>query len=574
VSPDDQPRIEQLLAGARMLLALVAMVAVYLDPSEPTQFAPAASTLLVTYAVFASAIAAASQWDATLVIGGRTIVHAVDVAVAALITLLTQGPSSPFYVFFVFVLMAAAVRWGTRRTLSTGVAVISAYILETVVLMRIAPAGFEVSRFLMRAAYLLAATIVFTWIGGRLTRFQAERDLLSRTLARITTGGRFATTFTDVVDECVRHIGARMAVIVLRTAGRTPVVWRVPAIGADVPTDVGEAATALADRVDAATPSDASVWHSGRVQGDTRRLRVLGADGRAEWASLPLAGPRQLLAAEGAADYRGVRVRLDEWDVCVLVFDAGTGRDDDLRLLQRLASPLGSALYAQYLTGRVRSRVGEVERARLARDLHDGLIQSLIGLEMELAALRRHPQAPTVASDLEAIQSRLHEAVLDTRDLMSRVKPLPGDKGNLTENLAALVERFRHDTGIDAQLVSTVEVLDCPSRTSRELLRVAQEALVNVRKHAEARHVVVRLSRSEHRWQMSIDDDGQGFPFSGRWTQAALDRDRRGPLVIKERVRAIDGELTIESEPGSGARLIVEWGSDLSIRSTPESGHQ
>ena len=129
----------------------------------------------------------------------------------------------------------------------------------------------------------------------------------------------------------------------------------------------------------------------------------------------------------------------------------------------------------------------------------------------------------------------------------------------MIDELLAIVERFRHDTGIDAQMTCSVDEIDCQPRTAQEIARIVQEALVNVRKHAAARHVVVRLGRDHARWQLSIDDDGRGFAFSGRLSQDELDRQRRGPVVIKERVRAIGGELSIESEPERGSRLSIVW---------------
>jgi signal transduction histidine kinase len=91
----------------------------------------------------------------------------------------------------------------------------------------------------------------------------------------------------------------------------------------------------------------------------------------------------------------------------------------------------------------------------------------------------------------------------------------------------------------------------------RELARIVQEALVNVRKHSQAAHVVVRFASHDGRWKLVVDDDGRGFPFAGRFDLAQLDADRRGPLVIKERVRTLGGEITIESTPGRGSRLEI-----------------
>jgi len=87
---------------------------------------------------------------------------------------------------------------------------------------------------------------------------------------------------------------------------------------------------------------------------------------------------------------------------------------------------------------------------------------------------------------------------------------------------------------------------------------------VNVRKHSGARHVLVRFAAQDGTWRLVIDDDGHGFDFSGRLSQAELDAARKGPLVIKERVRSIGGELAIESHPGQGTRLEI---------TLPQKGH-
>jgi two-component system, NarL family, sensor histidine kinase DegS len=96
-----------------------------------------------------------------------------------------------------------------------------------------------------------------------------------------------------------------------------------------------------------------------------------------------------------------------------------------------------------------------------------------------------------------------------------------------------------------------------PQPVCREVARIVQEALVNVRKHSQARQVLVRFGATNGNWKMEIEDDGRGFPFSGRLSQRDLDSMGKGPAVIKERVRLIEGELTIESHPGQGSRLEI-----------------
>jgi len=76
---------------------------------------------------------------------------------------------------------------------------------------------------------------------------------------------------------------------------------------------------------------------------------------------------------------------------------------------------------------------------------------------------------------------------------------------------------------------------------------------VNVRKHSGARNVLVRLAQRTGNLQLTVEDDGRGFPFSGRMSEVELEATGKGPLVIRERVRLLAGELAVESTPGHGA---------------------
>jgi two-component system nitrate/nitrite sensor histidine kinase NarX len=151
----------------------------------------------------------------------------------------------------------------------------------------------------------------------------------------------------------------------------------------------------------------------------------------------------------------------------------------------------------------------------------------------------------------------LRREVLELRDLIQRMRRVSIDPNRVLQYLASTVERFQRDSGIEAHFVSEIDELSLSPRVCDELVRIVQEALVNVRKHSGARHVLVRVSVPDGYWKFEVDDDGCGFGFSGRHTHAELDVARKGPVIIKERVRAIGGRLAVESDPGRGARVEV-----------------
>jgi signal transduction histidine kinase len=151
----------------------------------------------------------------------------------------------------------------------------------------------------------------------------------------------------------------------------------------------------------------------------------------------------------------------------------------------------------------------------------------------------------------------LREEVLKLRELMQAMKSFEVDAERLLGFMNDTVERFRRETGISAEFISELEQVELPQKVCRELARIVQESLVNVRKHSGARHVLVRLGRRGDLLQLTVEDDGRGFGFSGTLSEAELEAAGKGPLVIRERVRLLGGKLTVESNPGQGARLEV-----------------
>jgi signal transduction histidine kinase len=246
----------------------------------------------------------------------------------------------------------------------------------------------------------------------------------------------------------------------------------------------------------------------------------------------------------------------------VLLFDPirGGRAETQLRFLQDVANLVAPSVYNVYLLRRLRSRAAAVERARVARDLHDGVVQSLHAIAFRLYALRTRSTIPLAEREQELleVQQLVQNEAANVRHLIQQLEPLEFDPRHLADFLAGMVTRYRQDTGIGAQFACDVPEVNLPPATCREIAGILREALANVRRHSSAQHVLVRLSRQRGAWLLSIEDDGRGFEFSGRFTHAELDENRRGPLVIKQRVRAIEGELTIISKAGHGARLEIK----------------
>jgi len=142
--------------------------------------------------------------------------------------------------------------------------------------------------------------------------------------------------------------------------------------------------------------------------------------------------------------------------------------------------------------------------------------------------------------------------------MVSDLRPLRVQSADLVDLMRGFAERFRDEAGFALDLLIDSAELQVPDRTCRELFQIYREALNNIKKHARASHVVVKLWQDDSQVVLVVDDNGEGFSFAGRFTGDELDRLRLGPISIKERTRGVGGILTVESSPGHGARLTIE----------------
>jgi len=167
-----------------------------------------------------------------------------------------------------------------------------------------------------------------------------------------------------------------------------------------------------------------------------------------------------------------------EWRGRVFLLDPTltSDREEELHFLQELVQQVSPAVYNVLLLRRLRLRAGALERARFARELHDGAVQSLIAVEMQVDVLRRQSsrQPEAMPNELGRIQGLLREEVLKLRELMQQMKTLDVDAKKLPGVIHDTVERFQRETGITARFISDLHELNMPQPVCRELARIVQ----------------------------------------------------------------------------------------------------
>jgi signal transduction histidine kinase len=574
--PGETRRIERWLATARVFLAISALVAIRMDPTE-LGHSWAAYGLFVFYLANGILIIMLLRRRQQSTASFRLLVHAGDIAWPALISIFAEGPRSPFFLFFIFVLAAAAYRWGLWETLGTAAAEVSLLWVESFILrsLPLAPGGalpwhifaglrvniteFEPKRLFMLSVYLLVMGLLLGYLAEQQKHLRAEKAVITRTLAKVRVEAGLTGTLQQIFGEVLGMYGAsRMLVVSQESHSRRIFLGELRSDG-PMPSefqwldaDPREVNTYLYD-----FPGD--VCHAVKA-GDRWSTVALDRDGNPVQvpSTEPLAQLNQALRFHSLITVSFLFG--SDWRGRVFLFDPVWQGEklEELRFLQDVIRQVGPAVYNVYLLHRLRRRAGAAERARFARELHDGAVQSLIAVEMQVDVLRRQaPEDGPIGSELGRIQGLLREEVLTLRELMQQMKSIDVDATRLIAVLNDTVERFQRETGITARFVTDVEDLDMPQRVCRELVRIVQEGLVNVRKHSRAHHALVRLGSTNAHWNLSLEDDGKGFPFSGRFTQEQLDEIGKGPMIIKERVRLLAGQLTIESNPGQGTRLEI-----------------
>ncbi len=205
------------------------------------------------------------------------------------------------------------------------------------------------------------------------------------------------------------------------------------------------------------------------------------------------------------------------------------------------------------------------ERQRIAGDIHDTLTQGLASVVMLLEAAQDAYQAgrPEAGRRIEEAARTAREGLHEVRRLVWDLRPGALERSTLAEALARLTAQLGEQTGTTATAVVTGEVRCLTPEVEVTLLRVAQEALANVRRHAHARDVTVTLSYMEDEVVLDVQDDGRGFDPAT--LVAAVPGGGLGLTAMRERVEALGGTLTVESAPGEGATVVAQLSSPAPV---------
>ena len=519
-------RSGRVIALGRALLVALFLLAIWIDPNQPAQNAAITYALLAVYVAVAFAVTVAiwNNWwlDAKL----AAPMHLLDMVAFTLLVYATEGYTSPFFLFFVFLIISAAIRWGWRETTVTAVAVVLLYLLAGFFVGFSedfsSQSGFDLQRFIVRSAHLVILSAILIWFG--VNQGFSGIDLPSDGLV----------PDPSLLDPPLER-SLEAACAVAKAAGGL-LLWRTPGSREIALVQVGPGGGTEMTSIHPKTsnPELGTRPFLFRFAGDRaltrghhRRMRFFRAS---EWLDPEIGNhfdfgeglsiPLRSETGEGQMLLGGVE------GLCV----------DHIELGDRIASAVASHLERNALLLAVSDSAIARARLALSRDLHDSIVQFLAGATFKVEAVSRATKAgQAIDTDLGELKQLLLE---EQRELRSAIGALRNNNvalPQLAADLGALCERLARQWGIKCKFGAEIPDLVAPTRLHLDAHQLVREAVANAVRHAAAPSVSVNLRCDEENLVLEIANPGS---MGDKLTSGS-------PWSLRERVDEASGSLML-----------------------------
>lgn len=540
-----QHRSGRVISLSRVVLGAVFLTGVWLDPSQPVHHAASAYALLFGYLLVALLCLVVTWDDWRLETRLALPALIVDLAMFTSLVVLTQGHSNPFFPFFAFILLSAALRWGWLETAITAIVLISLFLSASVSGTFWESTDFDSRRFLYRTAFLFVLSFVIVWFGFNQLRPRMPRLIQAHS--------------SDPSHAADPPIRAAAEFIAANTgAARVVVAWwdyEEPWTHVAVLDEAGFSESRLdpgrfgplVDRRRAGTP----------FLFDFARGRMLWREGRAR----RIGATAGMIAADFARDYAlgsGIAVPIEASGYGGIAFAIGMPGlcSDDIAK----GESLGEEVSAAFERASVMALLADATSARaglsLSRDLHDSVLQLLAGTSYRLEGVKKSARAgQDVEAEIEALQDDLVAEQREVRALIGQLRGgnPPGATTDLRDSLGELAARMSRQWNVHCSLDQCPSAIEAPVPVERDCRQLVREAIANAVRHGKASNVGIEVEASDNVIRLVLTDNGSGFPGEGHFT---ADKDGRLPWSLSERVRALGGHLALASGQG-GSQIII-----------------
>ncbi|HET9336503.1 MAG TPA: histidine kinase [Sphingomicrobium sp.] len=511
----------RVIALGRLIQAMLFLLALRLDPSQPT-FAPQSTyAILAIYLFLAAAIAAATwnNWWLDARMAGPA--HAIDILMFSMLVLLTAGYTSPFFTFFMFILLSAAIRWGWRATALSATLLTLLFLAAGFLVIR-SGAAFELQRFAVRTGHLVILSLLLIWFGA------------SQRWIRV--GRKDEELFpAPSLDESPVETGLRATMAGLR-ATTGVFVSRKPGQGhaSGLTIEDGSVSEALVLTSTIARAIDATPFLY-----DFGHRRALKRD--ADRNLVPF-DPDELVSPQASRGLRlgnglAIPVRSD-WAEGVLFLEKVPGLSTDhIDVAAQLSAEIATHIQRHALLKAAEESAEARSRLALARDLHDSVVQFVAGASFRLEAMKRsHGSGRAIEAELDELKQLMMQEQRELRSFITSLRSGPLAAFNdLAKDLRALADRLSRQWDVTCSFSAEPAELMIPTRLRLDAHQLMREAVANAVRHASAQTITVELAALADALKLEFINDGAEFPR--RHGQVEM------PATLKERVEQAAGAI-------------------------------
>jgi signal transduction histidine kinase len=514
-----------LVAWSRFALAVFALIAIYADPVQPARHSQFAYYLLTLLVIYSGVLVVLNRW-----IGDRgnipPTVHAIDIVVFSFLIFLTDGATSPFFIFFTFAMFSATLVWNWQGAVFTTLATVTIYGLLTV--NSELSTGLDITRTIVRNAYLIIAGILFAYFGAILS---GQRVRLAK-LAAWPSNSPTNSEFPDLLLTYA-HIAEVTGV------NRTIVVWETPFEphlflseydGRKVSTRTIE--QGLSEVV-------ASLSNDDKLE--VFQASVLeSAESEPIWLGSSPRTPFKLVTPIGRTTFQGYLITCHDQ----------RPSDDIIALFRISANQISSELEQHHLRLKLVKLAVEDGRIQLARDIHDGLLQTMAAIALQLKAMETELTAEQI-SKIKYLRDALNEQQVKLR---STITAEQGGAKAQTQFLSVETELRLQAVDLERKWKCDITLTLMPPNAYENKILIESlklfiaEAVANGVRHGAASQFMISLLFSATGLQMSLRDNGRGLHgVTGNFESSDVFQRKIGSASLRKRASGLAGDLSVSS---------------------------
>ncbi|MGR8997502.1 MAG: sensor histidine kinase [Gammaproteobacteria bacterium] len=500
-------------------------------------------------------------WTSTLrleMIG--LVTHIIDVAIFTALVFFTERTNNSFnsfFAYFVFSIFCAALRWQKNGTLWTALAFLYLYIgMGFSMEVTRNTHDFPLSSVIIRSVYLATIALLLVYMTSYEKRVRNELSKLHDWPSNTDTSSLPETLIREALAYAAEVMNVPRLLIIWEEQEEPMrhIVYLSPEDfqWQQIPPDAYEPLVAgYLERSDFLCLNAAST---------AAKVLLTTKKGFKHWLGTPL----DTELTEYYKIHRVIAVLLDgqEFQGRLLFLDKSTMNSDDLTLSGLVARQLKTMMDQIFMQQRLQKTAATEERIKMARDLHDGVLQTLTGIALQIEMVKRHLETDTLLAQkrLNELQTVIIEEQRSFRNFIQKLKPVlivaDNRKLHLDRCLYNLAETIKQQWRLNVQISVQPVNANLPQSMGHDIHHLLRESLINIARHAQASQVQATITIKAGWVNIKVSDDGKGFPFQGQHDLAGLTALGLGPKTLMERIATLNGQIIINSS-AAGTKLEI-----------------